>query len=245
VNNSNPALSKYWAGCISFRVPRPERVGPPTPIYIWSSRISSFPPKAYSRCSQPVRPGLEVWNEVQAGRDTGWCAPWEEGEPPQDATRSISKSNEVTITMPVHPLRGETLALVRVERDRNSGCRYVLAETPEGRRLRIPESWTDRCVFVGPHQIDGREAKLVLSGLLCLADAVADMGKCRNIDIRSEKAKIRGDTEQKARHGKNSKGCSMAGAVVQDTGRAARGTCRPGAQDASYRDGGGRRRGRK
>jgi len=147
--------------------------------------------------------------------------------------------------MPVHPLRGETLALVRVELDRNSGCRFVLAETPEGRRLRVPESWTDRRVFVGPHQIDGKETKLVLSGLLCLADAVADMGKSRKIDIRSEKVKLRKGTEQKASHDEKSKGCSMAGAVAQDTGGAARGICRAGAQDASCRDGGGRRRGGK
>jgi hypothetical protein len=148
--------------------------------------------------------------------------------------------------MPVHPLRGETLALVRVERDRNSGCRYVLAETQEGRRLRVPESWTDRCVFVGPHQIDGKETKLVLSALLCLADAVADMGKSRKIDIGSKEVKIRENTEQKASHDEKSKGCSMAGAVAQDTGRAARGICRPGAQDPSGRDEGARRRrGRK
>jgi hypothetical protein len=144
--------------------------------------------------------------------------------------------------MPIHPLRGETLALVRVERDRNSGCRYVLAETLDGRRLRIPESWTDRCVFVGPHQIDGKEAKLVLSGLLCLADAVADMGKGRKVDIRSGKAKIKEDTEQKAGHNGKAKGCSMAGVVAQDTERSARGICRPGTQDAPCRDGGGRRR---
>jgi hypothetical protein len=168
-----------------------------------------------------------------------------EGKPSQDASRSISKSNEVTITMPVHPLRGETLTLVRVERDRNSGCRFVLAETQEGRRLRIPESWTDRCVFERPHQIDGREAKLVLSGLLCLADVVADMGKSRKVDIGSGKLKKRRDTEQKASCNGKSKGCPMAGAAAQDTGRSARGICRPGAQDPSCRDGDGRRRGGK
>ncbi len=92
---------------------------------------------------------------------------------PQDDSRPISKSNEVTITMPIHPLRGETLVLVRVERDRNSGRRYVLAETHEGRGLRVPESWTDRCAFIGPHEVSGREAKLDSSGLLLIGGAYA------------------------------------------------------------------------
>ena len=148
--------------------------------------------------------------------------------------------------MPVHPLRGETLALVRVERDRNSGRRYVLAETDEGRRLRIPESWTDRCVFVGPPQIYSREAKLDISQLLYLVDTVTDMGKSRKIDNNPRKEKNKGNTEQKVSHDGKSKGSSMAGAVAQDAGRPARGICRPGAQDPSCRNGGrGKRSGRK
>ena len=148
--------------------------------------------------------------------------------------------------MPIHPLRGETLVLVRVERDRNSGRRYVLAETHEGRRLRIPEAWTDRCSFIGPHEMSGREAKLDLSGLLRLADTVEDRGKSRKIDINPKGEKVKEGTEQKDSSYEKTKGRSMADTDGRNSARSARGICRPGAQDPSCRDEGARRRrGRK
>ena len=116
--------------------------------------------------------------------------------------------------MPIHPLRGETLVLVRVERDRNSGRRYVLAETHEGRRLRIPEAWTDRCSFIGPHEMSGREAKLDLSGLLRLADTVEDRGKSRKIDINPKGEKVKEGTEQKDSSYEKTKGADLSLTVI-------------------------------
>lgn len=48
--------------------------------------------------------------------------------------------------MPVHPLLGQSLRLVRDYRDR-SGRSFVLVEHPEGCVVRLPVEWTDR---VGP-----------------------------------------------------------------------------------------------
>jgi hypothetical protein len=78
---------------------------------------------------------------------------------------SIFELSKVTVTMPIHPLRGEALELIRVEGNRGCKCRHIVPLTQGGRQIRIPESWTGRCVSVGRQQTGGKQAKLALTGL--------------------------------------------------------------------------------
>jgi hypothetical protein len=78
----------------------------------------------------------------------------------------------VTITMPVHPLLGIELELVRTCRDHLARRDMLIAEVPGGRRLVLPVEWTDRgAPWVTP-TVDGREVRLSARGLLALACAV-------------------------------------------------------------------------
>jgi hypothetical protein len=49
----------------------------------------------------------------------------------------------VTVTLPIHPLRGISLRVVRCV-DGPGRERYIDAEDPAGRGLRLPLEWTDR-----------------------------------------------------------------------------------------------------
>ncbi|MFE8600322.1 hypothetical protein [Archangium violaceum] len=51
----------------------------------------------------------------------------------------------VTVTLPVHPLKGVKLPVVRFIRSQD-GRRYVDVEHPPGQYMRLPLEWTDRCV---------------------------------------------------------------------------------------------------
>src|SRR5579883_3426581 len=63
----------------------------------------------------------------------------------QTETPSTSDSNNVTITLPVHPFVGQRLRITR--RLRGSihapGCAHVEVALPAGRSLRVPLDWTD------------------------------------------------------------------------------------------------------
>jgi hypothetical protein len=75
--------------------------------------------------------------------------------------------------MPIHPLSGIELAVVRFERDYQHGARYVVVERPHGGpHLRLPLEWTDRGPPWVPPQVSGRPVRLAASGLLRLAKAV-------------------------------------------------------------------------
>ena len=77
----------------------------------------------------------------------------------------------MTITLPVHPLKGILLPMIRAVRGQD-GRRYVDAEHPQGGFFRLPVEWTDRAApWIAP-RLHGREVLLDVRSLLELACAV-------------------------------------------------------------------------
>jgi len=66
--------------------------------------------------------------------------------------------------MPVHPLVGQSLRLVRTYRRRN-GRRDVDLEHPGGWVIRVPEAWTDRMVASEPANSGARATAWALARL--------------------------------------------------------------------------------
>ena len=88
---------------------------------------------------------------------------------PQTTPLQSEVAESVTITLPVHPLVGQSLPLVREVYDRDRR-RFLDVEHPRGWILRVPAEWTDR----GPPSV-GPSAPIrgSVRGLRCLADQVA------------------------------------------------------------------------
>ena len=147
--------------------------------------------------------------------------------------------------MPIHPLKGEELELIRVEGNRGSKGRYVVALTQSGRRIRIPESWTDRCVSVGPQQIGGKQAKLALGGLQRLAEKVEDLDFGQKLDSCCAVPKIEERPEHKSSKHDIDTSKPVADAVQGEAGRSARRSGHAGAQNRSSPRGRRRKRGQK
>src|SRR5215510_11632691 len=76
--------------------------------------------------------------------------------------------------MPIHPLNGQQLRVVRTERDRH-GRQWITVEHPAGCWLRLPATWTDRGAPPPPPQIGGRVVRLSITGLIRLGRAVRTM----------------------------------------------------------------------
>ncbi len=74
--------------------------------------------------------------------------------------------------MPIHPLAGLELDLVRERRDHLTASDTLIVEAPDGGRMVLPIAWTDR----GPPWVTptraGREVRLCARGLLALARAI-------------------------------------------------------------------------
>lgn len=90
--------------------------------------------------------------------------------PSQTACHSLPTTETVTVTLPIHPLRGKQLAVFRWEN--GPGGRYALVEHPPGRRTRLPEAWTDRGGIWGAPRVAGREVLLSFQGLLDVSRAI-------------------------------------------------------------------------
>ncbi len=131
----------------------------------------------------------------------------DEARPSQTACHSLPTAETVTITLPVHPLRGKELAVFRWEN--GPGGRYALVEHPPGRRTRFPESWTDRGAGWAAPQVAGRAVVLSFQGLLDISRAIRvalegedherDSGK---LDSASVIPKLNAVTEHAASHAK-------------------------------------------
>ena len=65
----------------------------------------------------------------------------------------------MTITLPVHPLRGVPLVVIRDGIRARDGRRYVEVEHPGGWALRVPVDWTDQVVGQIPGDCGGRTAR--------------------------------------------------------------------------------------
>src|SRR5262249_47849619 len=77
----------------------------------------------------------------------------------------------ISVCMPIHPLNGQQLRVVRTERDRH-GRQFITVEHPTGFWLRLPAAWTDRGAPLSPPQVGGRQARLSITALVRLARAV-------------------------------------------------------------------------
>ena len=75
----------------------------------------------------------------------------------------------VTITLPIHPLRGRSFPLVQ-----RYGHDQVLVESAPGVHLRLPASWTDLRPRLEPPTIDGHEVRLDARAMQDLAHLVRD-----------------------------------------------------------------------
>jgi hypothetical protein len=78
----------------------------------------------------------------------------------------------VTITLPIHPLVGVRLALIRQVRSIDGKRRYIDAEHPCGWTIRLPIEWTDRAPSLLAPRVGDREIRLAAAGLLKVAAAV-------------------------------------------------------------------------
>jgi len=74
--------------------------------------------------------------------------------------------------MPIHPLRGQQLQVIGPGVVQG-GTKYLIVEHPKGRRLRIPEAWSDRVVTLPVPTVKGKAVKLAVRALLRLSQAVA------------------------------------------------------------------------
>lgn len=74
--------------------------------------------------------------------------------------------------MPIHPLCGQQLRVVGPAVVK-AGKRYLTVEHPKGRRLRIPEAWSDRMVALPAPTVNGQVVRLAGKALLRLSRAVA------------------------------------------------------------------------
>ncbi len=100
---------------------------------------------------------------------------------------SANRVEEVTVTLPVHPLCGSRLSVVRRIRD-SRGHRYIDVRHPQGHVVRLPVDFTDVVPVVQMPQRGGREPRASVAGLLALAAAVrAAPGDGRKLDRQTPK----------------------------------------------------------
>lgn len=157
--------------------------------------------------------------------------------PHQTAPREKPPRERVTVTMPVHPLSGIPLAIVRMERDQH-GRRYVTVEDPRGGNLRLPVEWTDRSAPTLPPKVEGQEVRVSIGGLRALASAVA-VALARKLDPTAPVPAPWSQAEQTTTPSKRSAG-RMVGAVGDRTARPARGGGVAAAQGPASERGGPR-----
>ena len=105
------------------------------------------------------------WRAGVAGGARSWR------RAPRNAPPPTPSSDQVTITLPGHPLRGRPLVLLRLLRSR-TGDGYADVEHPDGSPLRVPLEWADRSIPSPVPTLDGREVCLSVAGLLQLAAVV-------------------------------------------------------------------------
>ncbi len=77
----------------------------------------------------------------------------------------------MTVTLPVHPLKGMRLPVLRWVRSQD-GQRFVIIEHPRGWSIQLPVEWTDQASCWTPARIGDKEVKFTVRSLLALAEAV-------------------------------------------------------------------------
>lgn len=135
--------------------------------------------------------------------------------------------------MPIHPLRGLELRLVKLRRDHTAQRQTLIAELADGSHMVLPVDWTDRGKPWGSPRHGGVEVKLCGRGLLRMARAVETalaQKRAASTPGRSAwKEAEPTETNDEAR-GAPRTGC-VGGAVVDDTTQRARRVGKSVAQD--------------
>jgi hypothetical protein len=142
------------------------------------------------------------------------------------------------VTMPIHPLCGETLEVIRWVRFPD-GRRYVDVQHPhDGRVIRLPLAFTDRAPsLVAPS--DGKKTTLFSAGGLQRLAAAIEAAKGRHQEGRKvdigEEMSSRENTEQVIRNAKDTspQPLSRQSASAGTSCRASRSAGRAGPSDAA------------
>jgi len=141
--------------------------------------------------------------------------------------------------MPIHPLKGMALAVVRTRREQLSRRQTVVAEVADGGHIELPVDWTDRgAPWVTP-RLAGREVKLCARGLLALARAV-DAALGQKVGPLASGCSACAEAESTSQTAEAS-GRHLAGGVgrtdFDDATRRARHVGKLAAQDAGFKRG--------
>lgn len=140
--------------------------------------------------------------------------------------------------MPIHPLRGHRLELIRLRREHDSPRQMVIARVVGASNIEVPIHWTDRgAPWVTPI-VRGKEVKLSARGLLALARAVAAALE-QELDLASWPSPTSSQADTAERGSASSRGCEgdLGGARARDTKRARRGVGELTAQGTQRRRG--------
>jgi hypothetical protein len=142
--------------------------------------------------------------------------------------------------MPVHPLKGAKLVVVRVQCERLARSQRVIVEAPgEGAgHFVLPIEWTDRGPPWATPVVDGKEVRLSARGLLALVQAV-DAALRQEVGpfVTASSASPEAERASKTAHGPSGHDGGLGGSDADDTARSARRMGKPGAQDAARKRG--------
>jgi hypothetical protein len=136
--------------------------------------------------------------------------------------------------MPVHPLKGFKLDILRARRDHLARRQTFIAELPGGAHIVLPVEWTDRGPPWVTPTIDGKEVRLSARGLLALARAVdtalrQKLDNCPQSSPASTQAEYASKNVDVSSRGRDR---GVDGTDADDAARSAGGVGKPSAQDA-------------
>jgi Family of unknown function (DUF5372) len=146
----------------------------------------------------------------------------------------------VTVTMPIHPLKGLELKLVGMRREPLSRRQTVIAEAHDGGRIELPVDWTDRgAPWVTP-RLGGEDVRLCARGLLALARAVDAAVGCKKFDVAAAASSAWSQTEHASKTVAVSschRDGGMGGSDTHDATRRARHLGKSASKDAARKRG--------
>jgi hypothetical protein len=145
---------------------------------------------------------------------------------------------QVTVTMPIHPLNGLELKLVGMRLDHLARRQTLIAEVADGSHIVLPVDWTDRgSPWVAP-KLGGRDVRLCARGLLALARAI-ETGLRQKLGPSPKTCSAFTEAEHASKSDVSSRdqaGC-VGGPDVDDAARPARRVGKSAAQGAQRKRG--------
>lgn len=170
---------------------------------------------------------------------TCWCGFAQRSRRPHhNAPGPILPPEQVTVTMPIHPLRGLKLKLLGLRRDHLTRRQTLIAEAADGSQLVLPVEWTDRGAPWAVPTLRGKPVRLCAHGLLLVGRAVAT-ALCRKLDPPPQACSAWPQAEHAEQRDVSCR--DRAGRLgmpdTSDAARPARGVGKSAAQDAQRRRG--------